>query len=135
MYYLFCGDYSHLSTVQLYPGVGATMPHCSVEKMCFTADLVITGTHLGKGRVSVDHIFYSSDPTTKTIKTLDIPSISTHSKILDEIFHRPEDATPISTNRLVLFLVKDKKGKFVPIYIYTRGSQGLFWYDEKACYG
>lgn len=117
------------------PVQGGRMPFSTVQNMCFTADLIVAGTHVGNGRVRVDHVFYVSVPTTEMIKTVDIPSIPKHSKIINEIFVRGEDVPPITTKRLVLFLVEGKDGKFEPINMIGKGSQGLFWYDDGACYG
>ncbi|MHC4324194.1 MAG: hypothetical protein ACYSUX_07965, partial [Planctomycetota bacterium] len=46
---------------------GGILPHSSVQKMCFTADLILTGTHIGNGKLHVEHVFYERVPTTKTI--------------------------------------------------------------------
>jgi hypothetical protein len=117
------------------PAQGANLPFNTVQNMCFTADLIVAGEHLGDGKVRVDHVFYVSLPRTKMIKTLDIPSIPQHSKIIDEVFVRGQDVRPITTKRLVLFLVKGKYGKFEPINMVGKGSHGLFWYDKGVCYG
>jgi hypothetical protein len=114
---------------------GARLPFKTVQAMCFTADLIVAGTHLGNGKVYVDHVFYVSAPTTKTIKIVNIPTIPKHSKIIDETFVRGKHGPPISTKRLVLFLVEGKDRRFEPINVIGKGSQGLFWYDDGACYG
>ena len=114
---------------------GGILPRSSVQKMCFTADLILTGTHIGNGKLRVEHVFYECVPTTKTIKTVDIPSIPKHSKIINEFFVRGKDVPPINTKRLVLFLIKAKDGTLEPIHMIGKGSQGLFWYDDGACYG
>ncbi len=114
---------------------GGLLPFRTVQNMCFTADLIVAGVHLGNGKVRVDHVFYVSAPRTEKIKTVYIPSIPKHSKVINEIFVRGEDVQPISTKRLVLFLVKGKDGRFEPINVVGKGSQGLFWYDKGACYG
>ena len=114
---------------------GRLLPFRTVQNMCFTADLIVAGVHLGDGKVRVDHVFYVSVPRTKMIKTVDIASIPKHSKIINEIFVRGQDVRPITTKRLVLFLMKGKDGKFEPINVVGKGSQGLFWYDKGACYG
>jgi hypothetical protein len=114
---------------------GGRMPSNTVQSMCFTADLIVAGTHVGNGKVRVDHVFYASAPTSEMIKTVDTPSIPKHSKTIGEIFVTGEDVPPITTKRLVLFLVEGKDGKFEPINMVGTGSQGLFWYDNGACYG
>lgn len=114
---------------------GAMMPHKTVQKMCFTAELIVAGTDVGNGKVRVDHLFYAASPTTKIGHTIDIPSIPKHSKIINGIFSRNQDDPPIATKQLILFLIMGKDKKLVPIDLYGSGSQGLFWYDNESCYG
>ncbi len=114
---------------------GGELPHKTIQQMCFTSDLIIDGAHVGNGKVHVNHIFYRSMPTIVIPKTIYVSLIPKHSRIIDEIFMRGKNVPPITTNRLVLFLINPKGGMFQPIDVIGNGSQGLFWYDDKACYG
>lgn len=114
---------------------GRLLPHETIQQMCFTSDLIIDGAHIGYGKVHVNHIFYKSMPTIVRPKTIYVYSITKHSRIVDEIFMKGKDVPPITTNRLVLFLIKSKDGRLQPVDMIGNGSQGLFWYDDKMCYG
>ena len=107
----------------------------TVQQMCFTSDWIVSGMHLGGGKVRVDKLFHASLPLGEKTKLIEVPSIPKHSKVIDGIFRANKDAAPIATNRVVLFLTQGKDGALAPSDMIGEGSQGLFWYDDEACYG
>ncbi len=117
------------------PAQGGMLPYSTVQQMCFGADLILAGKHVGNGNVRVERVFYTSSVKTDAMNTLKVPSIPKHSKIINQVFLRRKDVVPITTDHLVLFLRHTKGGAFEPIGTIGKGSQGLFWYDDKTCYG
>ncbi len=108
------------------------LPHDSVQRMCVSADLIVAGTHTGEGKVRVDHVFHASRAAIKPGDTIEVPAVAKHTKNLG---WAREASDPIQTDRVVLFLMQSENGALSPIHTAGEGSQGLFWLDDKTCYG
>lgn len=110
-------------------------PSYSIQRMCFEADLIVAGKHVGDGEVEVEHIFHATVPNNQVLKKIEVPSIPDCSKVVDRAFRRDEPNGPIRTDRVVLFLKDVGRGKFEPFNMYPPGARGLFWLEDEKCYG
>ncbi len=108
------------------------LPYASVQQMCLKSDLVVAGTHLGGGKVRVSRVFHAPDAAVEAGGSIEVPSIPRHTKVLG---WSGKDGASIEADRVVLFLQQSGDGTLVPIYAVGSGSQGLFWLDDKVCYG
>jgi hypothetical protein len=109
---------------------GALMPRASIQQLCFKAELIVAGMHLGEGKVRVDEVFHSSSANAEAPGSISVPSIPRHLKTLAY-----SGGPPIATERVILFLCRNKEGTLEPIHLIKEGSQGLFWIEEDNCYG
>jgi hypothetical protein len=109
---------------------GGILPRDSIQQLCLKAEMIVDGAHLGDGKVRVDKVFFAVPQLAPVGASIDVPSIPKHTKVLAW-----SNDPPIATERVVLFLHRNPKGTLEPIHLHGEGSQGLFWYDEKACYG
>lgn len=114
----------------IFPGV-------SVDEMCDKADVIIEGTYLDENDVRIDRIHKSSVLLKKESGTLEVSRLNEHSRTLWKGFRN--DGKALETNRLILFLVQSKAGKWESMSTIndngTCGSCGLFWFDDVMCYG
>lgn len=117
------------------PVQGRILPCRTVQEMCVTADMIVAGTHIGDGKVRIDRVFYPLPAMTEAPETVQVPSIPEHSRIIGSAFVKGEDVARVTTDRLVLFLREAEDGTFAPIDMIGKGSQGLIWCEDEACYG
>jgi hypothetical protein len=128
------------------PAAGRMLPHKSVEQLCFEAELILAGEHLGEGAVRVGRVYWPPEPAARA--TLDggdvvlVPSLPHHSKVAGFLWSQQDDPPPpLATRQVVLFLTRSPQGHCTPIDPATSdvptqgGSQGAFWYDDSACFG
>lgn len=112
------------------------LPYDSVQQMCMTSDLIVAGEKVDDTKVRVTEVFYGPDGTPKEEDTIEVLSIPDHTRLLGGTSNgTSHPKIEIETNRVFLFMLRSKEGQFAPIHFRGPGSQGLFWWDEKNCYG
>ncbi len=117
------------------PVKASMLPWFRIQRLCFDVNLIVAGRHIGNGKVEIEQVFFAEPNTVKLKDVIEVPCIPELDKIPGEPFLRDANTLPILTNRLVMFLKKNEKENLEPIYGSGKGSAGVFWYDDKDCYG
>jgi hypothetical protein len=112
------------------PARAAILPHDSVQRLCMKSQLIVAGVDLSDGTVRVEHVYYSAASAPRELSIIKVPKLPG----LDRLLPGGKDA-PMDTKRVFLFLLGSVGGNWEPIHTIGAGSQGVFWWDEKACYG
>ena len=115
-----------------------TAPDYSVDEMCNMADIIVEGTYLNGDKVKVEQVYKAPEGIKMEGEIINVEQLGKHNR--KSGFDPNENSPEISTKNLVLFLIYSKEDKKLrPISTVEEmkvlGSCGVFWFDEKACYG
>jgi hypothetical protein len=110
-----------------------TMPPSSIPDMCFATELIVTGEHLGEGKIRVDQVLLGKLPTNIKEQTITVKAVAKLAKTTSNIF---KESKSVTTNKLALFLKKNDQGEFAPYLAHQENAApGAIWFTEDACWG
>lgn len=109
------------------------LPPSTIPDMCFAVDLVVTGEHLGEGKIRVDQVLLGNLPVNTKEKSITVKAVAKLEKTTTKLF---KETKSVTTNSLALFLKQDAQGEFAPYLAHQENAApGAIWFTEEACWG